>query len=112
MQDGYIFMQGLSPAQVQVEADDTTNTSNEAETDIQNNVSCQMDEHVRFSTLSMKNSVWQSHKLVIMYFLAYRHMYFRLKICHLRQHFQKNKSTVPMMHAPVRTALAIRIYLV
>lgn len=50
-------MQGLSPAQVQVEADDKTNTSNETETDIQNNVSCRTDEHVRFSTLSMKNGV-------------------------------------------------------
>nr|GMC73320.1 centromere protein C [Ipomoea batatas] len=46
MHDTCIFMQGLSPAQVQVEADDKTNTSNETETDIQNNVSCRTDEHV------------------------------------------------------------------
>ncbi|XP_019195595.1 PREDICTED: uncharacterized protein LOC109189225 isoform X2 [Ipomoea nil] len=46
MHDTCIFIQGLSPAQVQVEADDETNTSNETETDIQNNVSCRTDEHV------------------------------------------------------------------
>ncbi|VFQ66276.1 unnamed protein product [Cuscuta campestris] len=38
-------MQELSPAQVEVDADDTSNTSNEMETDFQKNLSFQMDKH-------------------------------------------------------------------